>query len=88
MPERVPFMQMFGALKLPHELNYLLRDAEISHMEVDRAAAALTMKLHTEEELPTEAKNTLSAALAAAFSLKDVAIENIFREKSAAQAET
>ena len=87
MPEKVPFLQMFGALKLPHELGYFLRDAEISHMEVDRSAAALKMKLHTAEELPAEAKKTLSALLAAAFSLKDVKIENSFCEKAVFPAE-
>lgn len=82
MAKRVPFLEMFSALKLDRELYYLLRGAEISSMEVEQASESLTMKLHTAEELTEHQRETLEGIIAAAFSLKNVHIENVFREKA------
>ncbi|MGM9618585.1 MAG: PolC-type DNA polymerase III [Oscillospiraceae bacterium] len=80
MAEKVPFFKLFAHLALERELTYLLRDAEVSDVVVVQAEAALRMKLYTKEALTARQKERLGAALAAAFSLRSVEIENIYRE--------
>ena len=82
MTGKVPFFKLFAQLPLERELNFLLQGAEVSDVVIVQAEEALSMKLYTKEALTDRAKETLGGTIAAAFSLKKVEIENIFREKA------